>query len=575
MPGWAALPAAIAGGALITAVFGYLLGRLAAHRQRPRRRAAGEPRRTTSSSPACSASSPPAGSRWCCRARTSARARPRSSSRATGTSPVGGAAHDRPARRFALVGFPLDDVWHRLFGQDVTLWGPTHLMMLGGAGMTLIAILVLLAEGRARPRARRAPASAHGRSAFSERVAQTRPPGPVRRCACGGLLIGLSIFQGEFDFGVPQFRLLFQPLLIALAAGCRARRRARPGRPRRRARRRRPSTSSSAACSTLIVGPVLGESTPHFPLYIAEALIVEAVALARRARSAAAASARRRRRAIGTVGVARRVGLVARVDADSSGPAHIAARGVAALAPGRRSPAACSAPSSPARSGSARIAAAPRRLRRGAAGLARDRRRRSSTCCPPVPDGARAAVALTDVDGAARARGRRDRALRPAVARRRRRLVHARSPGRAAKLVAVEPLERVGDGVYRTTEPMPVGGIVEDGRSASIAARMIASVPVFMPEDAAIPAAEIPAPPRFDARLHRRPATILQRERKDDVPGWLYGMAGLVVLGTTAGLLFTLGWALARIARIGSGRGSPPAPKVESRPVAPAVPAAG
>ena len=25
---------------------------------------------------------------------------------------------------FALIGFPLDDVWHRLFGQDVTLWGP-------------------------------------------------------------------------------------------------------------------------------------------------------------------------------------------------------------------------------------------------------------------------------------------------------------------------------------------------------------------------------------------------------------------------------------------------------------------
>src|SRR5918998_2365624 len=24
---------------------------------------------------------------------------------------------------YALLGFPLDDVWHRLFGQDVTLWG--------------------------------------------------------------------------------------------------------------------------------------------------------------------------------------------------------------------------------------------------------------------------------------------------------------------------------------------------------------------------------------------------------------------------------------------------------------------
>ena len=35
----------------------------------------------------------------------------------------------------------------------------------------------------------------------------------------GGLLIGLSTFQAEFDFGVPQFRMVFQPMLIAFAAG--------------------------------------------------------------------------------------------------------------------------------------------------------------------------------------------------------------------------------------------------------------------------------------------------------------------------------------------------------------------
>src|SRR4051812_11470363 len=48
---------------------------------------------------------------------------------------------------FALLGFPLDDMWHRLFGQDVTLWGPTHLMLFGGAGLSLIGQAILLAEG--------------------------------------------------------------------------------------------------------------------------------------------------------------------------------------------------------------------------------------------------------------------------------------------------------------------------------------------------------------------------------------------------------------------------------------------
>ena len=49
---------------------------------------------------------------------------------------------------YAMTGFPLDDIWHRIFGQDVTLWGPTHLMMIGGAGFSLFAALMLEYESR-------------------------------------------------------------------------------------------------------------------------------------------------------------------------------------------------------------------------------------------------------------------------------------------------------------------------------------------------------------------------------------------------------------------------------------------
>src|SRR5829696_1829102 len=58
---------------------------------------------------------------------------------------------------FSLIGFPLDDVWHRLFGQDVTLWGPTHLMLVGGAAMTLVGIAVLTVEGLRDNAARERP----------------------------------------------------------------------------------------------------------------------------------------------------------------------------------------------------------------------------------------------------------------------------------------------------------------------------------------------------------------------------------------------------------------------------------
>ena len=52
-------------------------------------------------------------------------------------APLGGVVL-MAAASFALTGFPLDDVSHRLFGQDVTLWGPTHLMMLTGASNTSV-----------------------------------------------------------------------------------------------------------------------------------------------------------------------------------------------------------------------------------------------------------------------------------------------------------------------------------------------------------------------------------------------------------------------------------------------------
>src|SRR5947208_9239155 len=47
----------------------------------------------------------------------------------------------------SLLAFPLDDVWHRLFGQDVTLWGPTHLLLIGGASFSIVGAWILHVEG--------------------------------------------------------------------------------------------------------------------------------------------------------------------------------------------------------------------------------------------------------------------------------------------------------------------------------------------------------------------------------------------------------------------------------------------
>src|SRR3954469_14353184 len=60
-------------------------------------------------------------------------------------APVGGAVIVA-CGAFALSGFPLDDMWHRVFGQDVTLWGPTHLMLIGGASLATLGGMVLMGE---------------------------------------------------------------------------------------------------------------------------------------------------------------------------------------------------------------------------------------------------------------------------------------------------------------------------------------------------------------------------------------------------------------------------------------------
>jgi hypothetical protein len=181
-----------------------------------------------------------------------------------GRIPVGGALM-LLCSSFALSGFPLDDVWHRLFGQDVTLWGPTHIMMIAGAVLTIVAIAVLTTEGE-----RAAGLTRQGFGAANW-VARMSP-----MLACGGLLIGLSVFQGEFDWGVAQFRQVWHPLLLAGTSSlCLVAARLRAGR----------GGAIGALVFYLVmtfivnqlVGTVIGRSMPAMPLYLAEALCVEAV----------------------------------------------------------------------------------------------------------------------------------------------------------------------------------------------------------------------------------------------------------------------------------------------------------
>lgn len=100
----------------------------------------------------------------------------------------------------ALLGFPTDEIWHREYGIDVTMWSPTHMLMILGATFTGLALWLILGESGVRARDSRWGRALH--------------------VICAALTLqALAAPLGEFNFGVPQFRQLFAPILVSLAAG--------------------------------------------------------------------------------------------------------------------------------------------------------------------------------------------------------------------------------------------------------------------------------------------------------------------------------------------------------------------
>jgi hypothetical protein len=444
-------------------------------------------------------------------------------------APIGGIAL-AACGAFSLFGFPLDDVWHRLFGQDVTLWGPTHLMLIGGAGLALIGHTMLMVEGRIA-----APSGAHARG-FLSFLGRTR-----FAAVMGGLLIGLSTFQAEFDFGVPQFRLLFQPVLIAAAAGI-ALVAARTYAGRGAALGAAVYFIVIRGVVGLLVGPVLGETTPHLPLYLAEAVLIEALAFVvppnRTYLFGALGGA-----LIGTVGFAAEYAW-SHVWMPNAWPSVLIGEAVipvliVAVAAGLLGAFIGSALGAAKQGSGVRM---PRLAPAAAALVALVAVVGYGLDTKPV-EGVRASVSLRDVTPAP------DRTVEATVR------IDPPSAARDADWLTAmawqgggfqsNDLTPVSPGVWRTTAPLPVHGDwkallrLQRGRS-------IVAVPVYLPKDTAIPAPELPAPARFD-RAFAVEKDILQREQKGDVPGSLTAVAYAAVGSISLGLIVLLGWALTRL----------------------------
>ena len=431
---------------------------------------------------------------------------------------------------YALIGFPLDDVWHRIFGQDVTLWGPTHLMLIGGAGLSTAGIMVLQREGE-----------------FGHNKTGTKMPEWLSRTtlaiAFGSLLIGLSVFQAEFDFGIAQFRLVFAPMLIAAAAVL----------PLVAARLYvgRGAAIGAAVFFLLIRGvvsfivtDVFGQAHHVFPLYLGSAILIELLAVTKLKENPLAFGAVAGL-LIGTVGSVIELFWTDLVF-QFPWPRDIWVEGLIMTVPVAIASGLCGALFAVALKGRLPARSTCRAIMVGsvlviAAAAA-------NGLYATVPKDASATMSLTDVGTKAQPEITAKVTVDPAD------LIDAHpawvqitawqggGPG-----VVTDRLKRTGDNTWESTKPVPVGGSwktllrVQDGR-------MLTGVPIFLPADEVLEVEEVPAAATF-TRQFVPEIEILQRERKFDAPVWIWGLANFIVLMCSLAVIGGTAVATARVGR--------------------------
>lgn len=429
----------------------------------------------------------------------------------------------------SLAGFPLDDVWHRLFGQDVTLWGPTHIQMIGGASLATLALWVLYVQAERQGTPRR----------WAARMADVG--------LAGALLVGLSTLQGEFDYGVPQFRLLFQPIMIAVAAGISL--------VAARIRLGRGGAAKAVVfflvlrgVLTLLIGPGLGRVVLHFPLYLVEAALVEAVALRvdpRQQLSFGAVAGL----LVGTVGVGAewlwtQVWMPLPWNAALL-PEVLVLAPVAGVAAGVLGGFTARA---------LEPIGAPRQVApRWAAGAAAAGVVAALAWPLPMahpPEDLQVTLDLSPARAAGGEAVDAELTLQPsdAAAGGVEWLTVTAWQGAnwADRQSIVDPLERVGEGTYRTTQPIPVHGDwkalvrFHDGR-------VMSSAPIFMPADEALDAQEIPAEDGA-SRDFVYDKQLLQREALD-VPQYWWNIGYAILAVIIGAWIAVVGWGLRMLRR--------------------------
>lgn len=460
---------------------------------------------------------------------------------------------------FGMAAFPLDDLWHRIFGQDVTLWGPTHTMIIGGTLTVGVAGTLLLMEG----------ARAAGRDPF-------RAAGGLLRRPLPPLLAGICLYlwaaaTHEFNWGVPQFRQVWQPLLLSFGAA-QALVLARVLGGRGAALGAIAIWMPVQIFMTLMIGGPLEVTQPAMPLFLAEAVLVEALALRGEPRRPVAFGALAGV-AIGTVGFAAEAAwshLVMPLPWERPVLAEAVPVAVAAAVAGG----VLGALGAQALRGDLPRTRQPLALAVAAtavfialcvnAAIVRD------------PDGVTATIAVENVrqgavphgDGPQRVGDVVVRFSDPSIAQD---ANWAYALGWQGGGRFMNSLVRGADGAWRTTKPVPLGGTwktmirVHKGRA-------MGSVAIRFPADRAIGFAGYPERPVVTRAL-MGDTELMQLERRDDAPLWAWTPATVLVLSLNLLIAVLMAVTCVRIGRMSVTPTAAPRPPRRPAPAAAREPA--
>jgi hypothetical protein len=95
----------------------------------------------------------------------------------------------------ALAAAPFDNAWHEIYGIDITIWSPPHLLAIFGVSVAAFGLAMLVA-----------PAAG----------SNSRPL--LHHFLLSSFLAGLIVTTGEFEFNGPQYRIAYHPMILSAAA---------------------------------------------------------------------------------------------------------------------------------------------------------------------------------------------------------------------------------------------------------------------------------------------------------------------------------------------------------------------